>query len=252
MARTPSEPNFLPPLQLPLHFWLYSAEGQPSWNEPFLLREKPHLWLRTDNSSSLRSLWSCMLPKHSKDFIVVFCFPLLLTAYRAKGPVCFPLSYQKGLFAIAWERKKTLCSHRQTSSVLRNIMAGACRPICSPSCEVEGQLRSSPAAQDTIDQVWLNVRKWGQVGWGLQRAGERARSYLKRVAELGMFLFGDVRAANTDTYTVPEGREGGYIFPVSCYSIFWAPWENGLSFHTALNNSCIFRFLFPPPQWIKT
>lgn len=36
--------------------------------------------------------------------------------------------------------EKPLCSHRQTSSVLRNIMAGARGPICSPSCEVEGQL----------------------------------------------------------------------------------------------------------------
>lgn len=65
--------------------------------------------------------------------------------------------------------------------------------------------------------------KRGRVDWGLRQGGEWARSYLKRVAELGIFLFGDVRAANTDTYTVPlkGGRKGGggYIFPVSCYSI---------------------------------
>lgn len=66
--------------------------------------------------------------------------------------------------------------------------------------------------------------KRGRVDWGLRQGGEWARSYLKRVAELGIFLFGDVRAANADTYTVPlkGGRKGagvGYIFPVSCYSI---------------------------------
>lgn len=35
-----------------------------------------------------------------------------------------------------------------------------------------------------------------------------ARSYFKCAVELGIFLFGDVRAANTDTYTGPL-REGG-------------------------------------------
>lgn len=62
---------------------------------------------------------------------------------------------------------------------------------------------------------------------GLWQGGERAGSCLKCVAELGIFLFGDVRAANADTSTAPlkggrEGGGGGYISPVSYYSILWA------------------------------
>lgn len=59
-------------------------------------------------------------------------------------------------------------------------------------------------------------------GWlGVRQGGERAGSCLKCVAELGIFLFGDVRAANADTSTAPpEGREGGkeeeeVVFPLS-------------------------------------
>lgn len=56
-------------------------------------------------------------------------------------------------------------------------------------------------------EEWLDVKKQGWAGWGLWQAGEWARSYLKRVVALGTFLFGDIRAANTNTCTVPEGRE---------------------------------------------
>lgn len=73
---------------------------------PFCSEQKPVSgWGQTQFLLPKGTVRLCTLPKHGKDCYWLF-FPLLLTAYRAKGPVCFPVTYQKGLFAIAWEGKK--------------------------------------------------------------------------------------------------------------------------------------------------
>lgn len=109
--------------------------------------------------------------------------------------------------------EKTLCSHRQTSSVLRNIMAGARGPICSPSCEVEGQLWSHPAAQDTTDQVWLNVKKTGS-GWlGVVAGREIGNELFKACCRTGNFPVWRCQGCkHRHIYSPPEGREGRRLY----------------------------------------